>query len=104
MQLKTADLKKLLENYHYYKIEIENGLSSKEIINKIQFVDNCIKLLDEESRKIITKIYFDKQNKLYIAKELFIDRTTLFRRNKKILDRLSEAYNNKFKSCNIDAT
>ena len=97
MESKTADIKKLLKNYHSIKIEMENGIANKDDADKINFIDNCIKTLDEESRQIIVKVFIDKISITKIARQLYINRTTLYRRINKITKVIDTAYRKKFK-------
>ena len=97
MQLKTADIKKLLKDYNLIKIEVENSVANKADTEKLRFIDNCLKTLNEQNRQIIVKIYIDKMNITTVAKQLYINRTTLYRRINKIITLLETAYRKKFK-------
>ena len=98
MQSKTADIKKLLKDYNLIKIEVENSVANKADTEKLRFIDNCLKTLSEQNRQIIVKIYIDKMNVTTVAKQLYINRTTLYRKINKIITLLEIAYRKKFKN------
>ena len=98
MQSKTADIKKLLKDYNLIKIEVENSVANKADTEKLRFIDNCLKTLSEQNRQIIVKIYIDKMNVTTVAKQLYINRTTLYRKINKITTLLETAYRKKFKN------
>ena len=98
MQSKTADIKKLLKDYNLIKIEVENSVANNADTEKLRFIDNCLKTLSEQNRQIIVKIYIDKMNVTTVAKQLYINRTTLYRKINKITTLLETAYRKKFKN------
>ena len=68
MEKYINEIKELMENYLYIKLQIENDIAPNSIAQKMEFIEKSIKLLDGESHAILTSICFKDYKKAEISK------------------------------------
>ena len=92
MQSSLADMKDLLKNYHFYKIQAKNGLGGDCLQKKLAFLENSISVLNEEDNKLIKSIYIDGVPVVKAAKSLYLHRATIYRKIDAIIENLAKVY------------
>jgi len=92
MQLKTADIKEILKNYNFIKLQISNGLVDETTKEKLVFVENCINALDDKNKQLIKEFYLDCISKKQLAKKMFISRAGLYKKIDAIINKIIKLY------------
>ena len=96
MQSKTAEIKEILSNYYFYKMQLLSGTLDALTKEKFIFIGKCIDGLDERNRKLIGDFYFGARSKEEMANEQFCVRTTIYRRVNKIINKINALYKRQF--------
>ncbi|MDD4157095.1 MAG: hypothetical protein QM214_07400 [Bacillota bacterium] len=96
MEKYINEIKELMENYLYIKLQIENDIAPNSIAQKMEFIEKSIKLLDGESHAILTSICFKDYKKAEIAKKLGITRQALYRKINNSIKKLIPVYKELF--------
>lgn len=71
------------------------GTALKE---KLTFLENSIRVLGEEDYKLIKAVYIDQVAVVRVAKTLFCDRKTVYRKCDRIIDLIAKVYDEQFNS------
>jgi len=79
-------------------MQVANGMGGNTLREKLIFIDNAIKALNEQDCNLIKGIFFDGISVVKIAESLFIHRVTAYRRADAIVKNMAKVYEMQFGS------
>lgn len=81
MELSKEEIVCILKKYNLNRLKVKNSshIVAKTLELKLDYIDECMKILDDRSAEILRLVYIKKLSKVDIAKALFISRPHLYR-------------------------
>ena len=89
MHLTTDEIKKLLKNWHFYRMLVSTSGNDMELKRKLDAVERSLVVLDDVSRTIIQARYFDKTEMNVVVEKAFMARSAVYKRIDKALAEMS---------------
>ena len=96
MDSHIEEIKSILKEYRFLKLQNDVGLLSGELKEKLEFLVKCIGALDEESRLIMESVYISGNTVVRVSKRLYISRPTIYKRVNKILKQIDILFKQRF--------
>jgi len=97
MDSSIKEIKAILNNFRILRMQVFTGLISEELKDKLEFLENCVKALDEDNRFIMETIYFNEKAVTSVAKCLYITRQAVYKRKDKLLKQIETVFRQRFK-------
>ena len=97
MSSDVNEIKHILKKYYYFTAVISSGKADLGLVEKMAAINAALQNLDSIDRNLIEMLYMRRQSADDVAKQLFIDRSTVFRRAKAIVDDIWYCFGGKFK-------
>jgi len=92
MEAESKEFYKMLTDMTFYLIQRQNGVGGNELKNKLDFIENSIKVLPEEDNKLINAFVYEKQPIKNIMAQNNISRNIVYYRLKRIAKIMAKAY------------
>jgi DNA-directed RNA polymerase specialized sigma24 family protein len=80
VHLSVKEIKKLLKNYCFFKSSISSVESRSALKEKLDLVSNALTAMDDESRRAIEMVYFERQPIENVARQFQIAPSTVYYR------------------------
>ncbi len=96
MSSNANEIKMMLKKYYYFTAIISSGSAGAEITGKMQAIKSALESLNAVDRSLIEMLYIQRQPAEDVARQLFVDRSTVFRRAKAIVNEMWYCFGEKF--------
>lgn len=98
MNSSITEIKKLLLNYHFYKLQVNGGVAEAATAEKLRYIEESVELFDERTKLLLKAVYFDKQPMTAAAKTAYISRPTAYRQIEIAVEKMALVYEQRFGS------